>query len=742
MKLFPEEQYKGIGGVYMVRVFVFLFCVLFMGEAGAMTFPEHPSAPVHYENEWEIAIVEVAPDKLAAMEETIRTRYPNVTVRHVYKTALYGLSVKGHRKELLELQRLPGVVRVTPVSTYKADLDRSVPLIGGDAIRGYFDKNGRRLTGKGVKVGIIDTGIDYEHPDLRRNYTGGYDTVDNDRDPMESKSVGPTLHGSHVAGIIAANGKLRGVAPDAEIVSYRALGPGGVGSTETVLAAIEKAVEDKVDVLNLSLGNEVNGPDWPTSTALNKAVEKGIVAVSASGNSGPDIWTVGSPGTASKAISVGASSPLLRIPYIHIGGRELRLDMLEGSLEWSFSRATEWVYAGLGKKEDMKNVSGKIVLVERGSLTFSEKVKNAEKAGAVGVIVFNNMNGPFQGGVEGATIPAAALSGRDGRWMKAQMEKTVRTSFREEQDRIASFSSRGPVTATWDIKPDIVAPGVSIKSTIPGGYLSLQGTSMAAPHVAGAAALIKQAHPEWNPEQIKAAIMNTAKLLYKENGKPYTVYEQGAGRIQLEEAFKQETLVYPSSLPFGFVEKKDGHVMRRVSLTIDNQSGQVQKYAFKSPAAATGIQWHMPYTLYVKPREKQQVSIEAELNPSFLKGGLYEGYVTIQGQKEDIRLPYLFFVEEPNYPRIMGFQFAKGDEEGTYKYEMYLPGGADEMGIVLYDPATFRYVDFIEYRQNVTSGKYEQVISVKQSIKGTYKVLIFVKKGKREDTLEGVLTFS
>jgi minor extracellular serine protease Vpr len=101
----------------------------------------------------------------------------------------------------------------------------------------------------------------------------------------------------------------------------------------------------------------------------------------------------------------------------------------------------------------------------------------------------------------------------------------------------------------------------------------------------------------------------------------------------------------------------------------------------------------------------------------------------------------MFFVEEPDYPRIMGFRFVQGDAPGMYRYEMYLPGGADELGIVLYDPATFHYVDYIVYRQNVTSGRIKEVISVKQSIKGTYKALIFVKKGKKEDTIEKILKF-
>jgi len=103
---------------------------------------------------------------------------------------------------------------------------------------------------------------------------------------METTKVGATLHGTHVAGIIAANGRMQGVAPEADIYAYRALGPGGQGTTEQVIEAIERAVEDGVDIINLSLGNSVNGPDWPTSEALDKAVELGVVAVTSNGNSG------------------------------------------------------------------------------------------------------------------------------------------------------------------------------------------------------------------------------------------------------------------------------------------------------------------------------------------------------------------------------------------------------------------------------------------------------------------------
>lgn len=735
-----EDKYIGKGRVVMLRVLLLACFLLFTTHVEATVFPNRPPVPLSYENEQEIVIVETAPERMEEVQRIIRREYPNVRVRFVYQTALSGLSVQGSRRELRSLVKIPGVSRVTPVSVYKADITESVPFIGGARVRGYFDAAGSRLTGNGVRVGVIDTGVDYYHPDLRRSYAGGYDTVDNDHDPMESKTKEPTWHGSHVAGIIAANGKLQGIAPDAKILAYRALGPGGVGSTETVLAAIERAVKDRVDVLNLSLGNDINGPDWPTSVALNRAAKAGIIAVTASGNSGPAIWTIGSPGTAANAIAVGASTPRLRIPYLRIAGKEIRLAKLGGAKEWNLERTYEWIDAGLGKTADMKNVRNKIALVKRGEISFTEKVRNAQRAGAKAIIIYNNMPGSFEGMAKGAAIPAAAMSGRDGAWLRKQTDSLAGTVFHTEQDRLADFSSRGPVTATWGIKPDVVAPGVGITSTVPEGYMALQGTSMAAPHVAGAAALLKQAHPDWTPEQVKAALMNTAKLLY--NGKqPYHVYEQGAGRIQLEQALHPPFLIYPSSLSFGLVRSSQGHTVRTITVTLDNQTEQVQKYVFEMPPARPGIQWRLPHTVYVKPHAQQRVMISAELSASSLREGVHEGYLRIQSSGTTVMLPYLFFIEEPDYPRIMGFRFAQGDAPGLYRYEMYLPGGADELGIILYDPATFHYVDYISYRQNVTSGRVREVISVKQSIRGTYKALIFAKKGKKEDIIERTLKF-
>lgn len=669
--------------------------------------------------------------------------FKDIHLRHVFQEAIYGFSVEGNPESIEKLaqQNSKQIISVSPVNQYKAQAEENVKIIGGEEIRGLFDKNNRRLTGKGVTVGVIDTGVDYTHPDLRRNFAGGRDLVDNDADPMETKTLGrATVHGTHVAGIIAANGKLKGVAPDAKILAYRALGPGGGGTTENVLAAIEQAIKDKVDIMNLSLGNDINGPDLPISLALNRAVDKGIVAIAASGNSGPNVWTVGSPGTASKAISVGASTPTIEVPHLLIEGMrdKLRIQPLEGSANWGLDRSYPIVDGGLGTAADLKDVAGKIVLIKRGKITFSEKAKNAREAGAKAVMIYNNLSGGFMGNLEAPIeIPVGSITKKDGELLKSKTNSLVRVEVTQEKDLLADFSSRGPVTETWEVKPDIVAPGVAINSTIPGGYLSLQGTSMAAPHVAGACALIKQAHPEWTPDQIKAALMNTAKPLVK-NGKLYRTYEQGAGRIQVNEAVKANSLVSPSSLRFGKFESEGD--IHKAFLQVENLSDKPVRYTFDIPKQADGLKWHFPLSFTLQPGGSRDAKLELEVNPVELKGKIHDGYLTIHAGSNPIQIPYIYVLEEPNYPRVMGFDFKDGDQPGTYRYEVYLPGGAEEFGIALFNPDDFRFAGFLDTNQNVKKGLVSKVITEENlPPDGVYLAKVFAKKAGKEDFIETML---
>lgn len=728
----------------MKKSLFFIFLFLFPLSADAQNL-EHPPIPEESPETEQVAIITV-PRELSEKEiERMIRPFPDIELRHIFKHALKGFSVKGSLASLEGLSQSTKVDLVSPVKTYKVQKEENLQIIGADLARGLFDNNNHRLTGKGIKVGVIDTGIDYRHEDLRRSYKGGHDLVDGDDDPMESEGTdGPsTLHGTHVAGIIAANGKIHGVAPEAEVIAYRALGPGGSGTTEQVLAAIEQAIKDKVDVLNLSLGNNVNGPDLPISLALNKAAEEGIVPVTSSGNSGPNLWTVGSPGTATRAISVGATTPPMKIPYLSLDGQteKIRLEPMQGSDRWDLDRSYPMEFGGLGKPEELKGVKGKIALIERGEIPFTEKAHNAYERGAIAVIIYNHLGGSFIGNLEGEVdLPVATISKKDGEKLRKMLKTNhhlARTHMVEEKDILADFSSRGPVTSTWEIKPDVVAPGVAINSTIPGGYLALQGTSMAAPHVAGACALIKQAHPEWTPEEIKAALMNTAKPITDVAGRPYRTYEQGAGRIQVEEAIKTKSLVIPSSLQFGKFKLAEEPHEHMQYVTVRNVSDRHQSYSFHIPKNEEGIKWDMPLSFTLGPKEKKKVAIRMKVDPKAFKKKIHDGYLELKAGQQEMRLPYLYVLEEPNYPRVMGFDFGVSDEKGTYQYEVYLPGGAEEFGIALFHPDTYQFVGFLETRRKVGRGLLKAEVKVESLPEpGLYIAKVFAKRAGKEDMIE------
>ncbi|MFD6206515.1 S8 family serine peptidase [Peribacillus sp. NPDC060253] len=731
-------------------VFVFLFMFIYSSEKGVASVIL-PPLPKLSESKKVTVVVTMDTAFQQKKINKLLEKYPSLQLRTVYSVALNGFSLHGKNTEIEQLKKENDIQTVTEVSMYHAVLDESVPYIGGDKVRGFFDKENRRITGKGIKVGIIDTGIDYSHPDLQRAYKGGKDLVDDDEDPMETKNQGDldTLHGTHVAGIIAANGKMKGVAPDAEIYAYRALGPGGAGDTEQVLTAIESAMKDKVDVLNLSLGNNVNGPDLPISLALNKAVESGIVAVTSNGNSGPAVWTVGSPGTAEKAISVGASTPPLKVPYMiyGLGSKKYKthLTLFQGSKKWNLTFSEDVIYGGLGNEKDLKDVQGKIVLVERGILTFQQKVSYAQKAGAKGVIIYNNTSGTFTGSLEKKmNIPAASINRRDGmllkKFLKQKHSKTVQFVYKNEQDRLADFSSRGPVTVSWGIKPDVLAPGVEIESTIPKGYMSLDGTSMSAPHVTGACALILQKHPEWTPDQVKSALMSTSKPLRKTANQFYHTYEQGAGRIRIDEALKADTLLNPSSLSFGMYTKKEGIEEHHETIVIENTGKQMRNYSFMVPLKERGLTWELPKSLILKPKEKKKIKVGLQVNPAELRKGVFDGYLIIMEGTKKISLPYLYVKEEPDYPRVMGFDFGQGDQAGTYRYEMYLPRGAEEFGIALYEEDSLKFVGYLDWSRPAPSGLIKKdVLRKNLPPKGVYKAIIFARRDGREDRVEKTL---
>ncbi|WP_047983941.1 S8 family serine peptidase [Ornithinibacillus californiensis] len=675
----------------------------------------------------------------------LETYHPFIDVIATYEKLFNGLALQGSPDQLEKMGTLDFVKSIHTVQTYQTNtMEKPIDSIE-DLLKGSpeivipSELNNTIYTGEGITVGVVDTGIDYNHPDLQLNYAGGYDLVDLDEDPMETTETegAPTNHGSHVAGIIAANGSLQGVAPSAEIRAYRALGPGGSGTSVQVIAAMEQAVKDGVDIINLSLGNSVNGPDYPTSVAVNRAADLGIAVVIANGNSGPNNWTVGAPATAANALAVGAFANSQTIPMLYDSLSDKKITMLpmQGSISWELSMDYE---LALGYEEDL---DGKIALVQRGKIPFYELAKKAQEKGAIAVIIYNNEAGSFRGALAGREplqIPVVSVSKEDGEWLvqyaSEQKHPYIDTIYEKTKSGIAPFSSRGPVTVNWDIKPDILAPGTNILSTVPGGYMALQGTSMAAPHVVGVIALMKEAKPKWTNEQIYGALKTTAIPITDETGQLIEPIIQGMGKIDPKRAIETPTIIYNPSLSFGKIN--DYRKTETIKLTIENTSNQTKKYAFTNPRKQTGLSWNLPMPFEVEAGEKVEIPIDLSITSPQMEKGIHQGWLTLSSDNEKYHLPYLFINETADYPKATGFEFTlKSFSEDEFVYRLYLTDETRSVEVELYDPQTlifdrtlFRMEDtqvgmnegYIRKRDLGKPGRYLAIITV-QLENGTYE---------------------
>lgn len=667
-----------------------------------------------------------------------------LTIKRNYKTAFNGVAMTLPGMAVEELLHSGAVKRIWSDVQVQLELPSeeelkiqpkmadSIPQIGVDKL------HAENITGNGIKVGVLDTGVDYTHPDLAAAYKGyraktgvdpkgvdpstvkGWDFVNNDADPMETTykdwktTTNPehhpqtggayyTSHGTHVSGTIAAGKNnpvdyaVKGVAPDVDLYAYKVLGPYGSGTTEGVLAGIDKAVEDGMDVINLSLGASVNDPLYPTSVAINNAMLSGVVSVVAAGNAGPNEKTLGSPGASAFGITVGASDAAISIPAFSAAAGEKTFESMK-LLGKNFSdnltsfegQTYSVVYAGLGKPEELTNVSGKIALIERGVLTFDTKIQNAKNAGASAVIIFNNVDGeiPAYLGESIKYIPAFQLSKADGEYLKENPSLTFNllSAVKTAGDSLADFSSRGPVNSNYDIKPDLTAPGVSIFSTYPefinnpadgedysSAYARISGTSMATPHVTGVAALMLQQNPDMDPFAVKTALMNTSDDLKSD----YSVFEVGAGRVdayqavhsnvsfqvldkttQVENGEYVEIDEITGSISFGnhYVDNADVTDSRTIKVTNNGQQEQSYKVEVEYHTARKGVQDGVmnniklttPNTVTVGAGSSTEINAGI-IVPQSAETGRYEGYIHIINEansNETYQIPFAIRVTE------------------------------------------------------------------------------------------------
>lgn len=493
-------------------------------------------------------------------------------------------------KEYNNLGKIPYVKRISFPRVWNLDLSYSVPLIQGGAPSG-----GLGYTGSGIVVGIVDTGIDYNHPDLggpgfpNTKVIAGYDFGDFDSDPMDCNG-----HGTHVAGIVAADGLVKGVAKDAKLVAAKIVsGCEGRATSESIIAAFEYLTNLGVNVINMSFGSDCgfNQPDDPEQIAISNAVNSGITVAISAGNDYyqfypyiwreyfgngkysmiyPDIGVVGDPSTTPGVISVASSdNSNMMAPYALETSQTPNqiLEYFVGSpspdpvevLGTTNEYDVQFVGYGNDPSYFQNFVPGRIALMERGGpgdATFVNKVRNAQNAGAIAAIVHNHASGGdalvVMALASDITIPAIFIGYSDGMYLRGLPSPKIKFTGQLTSvpvptvNQPSSFTSWG-LTPFMEGKPEVSAPGGYIYSTVPdGGYAVYSGTSMASPHVAGAAALMLEKDSTLKPFEIKNILMTTSSILTI-SGYPYSPRLQGAGRIDMVNALNAidyKVLVY------------------------------------------------------------------------------------------------------------------------------------------------------------------------------------------------------
>ena len=538
-----------------------------------------------------------------------------------YDVVYNGVALPLTPEEALTIAKIPGVVNVQRDTWQQKLTDVTPAFIGAENIWNGSAVKGPGTKGEGIIVGVIDTGIWPEHPsfaddgsypapvgwngdcsvpsDGSQPYTcnnkligakyflSGYSVASGGYDGLFKSARDDDGHGTHTASTAAGNegiavtllgenrGVISGIAPRAYVAAYKGLGPAG-GVSSDLVAAINAAVKDGVDVINYSIGSGASDP-WTdaSSLAFRAARAAGVFVATSAGNSGPDASTIGSPGNAPWITTVGASTSNRHfISDITLKGPDTPPTGLFGASVTSGVKNFNLVDAE-GIADSIGDSSGlclnpfpagtfttnDVVLCQRGKIDRVLRGTYVKAGGGGGVILYN----PEQQGLatDNYEIPAVHVENDVGLLIKDYIDAhpgEVTVSFTKGQkifdsdprvmsDMMASFSSRGPNATLLDvIKPDVTAPGVQILagaspqhdgSGAQGElFQAIQGTSMSSPHVAGAAALVKAVNPDWSPAEIESALMTTSNSSQvKEDGKTNAdPFDMGAGRIDLNNA--------------------------------------------------------------------------------------------------------------------------------------------------------------------------------------------------------------
>ena len=697
--------------------------------------------------------------RVAAAE--LRRAIPSARIAYRYRVVMDGFAVSLPARKLPALARLPAVTKIYPSVRYELDTNRSPAVIGADTM---WATTGDR--GDGVKIGIVDDGIDqsnaffnpagfsypagfprgataYTTPKVivARAYPGPGSGAQG-KLPLDRRS---SFHGTHVAGIAAGDAGtnvgpgldhpavagLSGIAPRAWLGSYRVFNtptPTGYDAfTPQIVAAFEAAVNDGMDVINFSGG----GPEAdPVSDALVEAVHNvanaGVVPVISAGNDRDDwgLGSVGSPGTAPDAISVAAVSnshvfapslslttsdapaTLKNIPFADIEqapGAWTTADQTladVGTIVGTDGRPVERHLCGPASDPNNRgtlpteSARGAILLVSRGICAFSTKAANAEIGGAAGLVLVDNR--PGEANFIPLQLPLAAgmVSDLDGARLRAYLDSKggrapirFASSFNElntgRSGIVTSFSSAGPTDFGHRLKPDVAAPGGQILSaTLPEAlgepFAVFDGTSMSAPHVTGAVALLVARHPSWTPAEVKSALMSTAGAAWGDTARTQeaSVLLEGAGLVNVPRADDPKLFTTPVSLSFEDLDVSAGAARRSLLLEIRDAGGGAGVWTpgLQAQAATSGSFIDLPASVAVLPGGTAEIPVVVRADASAATGDDY-GFITLTRGSDVRRVPYYFAVERPGAaigPVLPLKRFQTGDTRtGTSNISQY-----------------------------------------------------------------------
>ena len=603
-------------------------------------------------------------------KQWLQANAPKAKITGQYDISLNAVAVQlnGTAKSTIEQAPQAALVQYQGVYYPSDNSDPDLNLI--KAINAWSQNGGSSATaGLGVKVAIVDTGIDITHPcfsdagyasvphlgdsTLTNNKVIAAKVFNNKAGSRGHTALAVQDHGTHVAGTVGCdldtpatvNGvsipyAISGVAPKVLLGNYNVF-PGDVTNarSEDILNALETAYADGFDIANMSLGGTHGksgnvGYQDLLMNAVDDLDQAGFISAVAAGNSGPGFNTVESPGAAARALTAGA------VTVGHFIGVNVTDDTNAANFAAAVgdfgptADASGTLSANLGMFCTASgSLTGQIALINRGTCTFSTKIRNAQTAGAVGAIIVNNVFGPpsamaSDGTASQPTIPGVMVSKSDLTSLNGRTGDTFTIHSAKSyvydpagNDYLAGFSSRGPTDVDFRVKPDVTSPGVNVLSSIPtsfcGGnpcFAFFQGTSMATPHLAGSAAVVKGQHPTWSAAQIRSAIVNTADATAVKDsatGLSTTIAtDVGSGRENLLSAVHATAALDPVSVAFGAVPSGSGN-SKNYNVTLTNLgSGSATFTPSLGSSTGTGVSYSVsPSSIFLAPGASGTVTV-------------------------------------------------------------------------------------------------------------------------------------